>query len=119
MTTQSPGRADMSALAIAWVRSDWTRYPRLALREIRQATADRRRSSPGSASARIRIGILGPRVVGGEDREVDVTTDRLAHERTLAAVAVAAAPEDADETRRHECAKRPEDAGKRVRRVRA
>ena len=41
--------------------------------------------------------ILGARVVGGDDRQVGVARRDLAHERPLAAIAIAAAAEHDDQ----------------------
>ena len=42
-------------------------------------------------------GILAARIVAGQDHEIAAVHRRLAHQRTLAAIAVAAAAEDRDD----------------------
>ena len=74
---------------------------------------------PAAAHAGLDLGddaprVLGARVVGGEDDEVAAPCGGLAHERPLAAVAVAAAAEDGDQAARRE---RPEDVERARERV--
>ena len=64
-----------------------------------------------------RVGVLGPRVVGGDDDAIGKTGGDLPHQRALAAVAVAAAPEDDVQPPGGQRTRRPEDVLQRVRGV--
>ncbi len=87
ITTTSPGRAS----------ADAARSPRAGRRSTRPSPLGRRR--PGHAVEDLgddRCGVLRARVVGGHDRDVGEPRRDLAHQRALAAVAVAAGAEHAD-----------------------
>ena len=53
--------------------------------------------APSSTAARIAAGVLGARVVVGDDDHVGEPRRELAHDRALAGVAVTAGPEDDEE----------------------
>ena len=102
ITTTSPSVAPASALSIAARRSGSTSSS----------------GAPASTSSMIACGILGARVVGGEDRAIGELRGDPSHQRALAPVAVAAAAEDADQAPGRELARRPEDVLERARLVR-
>src|SRR6185437_5060467 len=64
-----------------------------------------------------RFGLLAARIVGGDDRDVGELGRDPAHQRALAAVAVAAAAEDADHAALRQVARRAEDVLERIGRV--
>ena len=77
----------------------------------------RSRARPARAariSARIAAGLLAARIVVGDDHDVGLLGRDRAHDRPLAAVAVAAAAEHADEPARGEGAQRVEHMRQRV-----
>ena len=85
ITTVSPPAAASSASAIAARRSGSTSISAAALRD------------PGADLGDDRERVLGARVVGRDHREVGESGGDLAHQRPLLAVAIAAAPEHADQ----------------------
>src|SRR5204863_9117876 len=81
-------------------------HPRVPRIELRLAAAGQARLDVREDGCRI----LGARVVAGGDDQVRAAARGLAHQGTLAAVAVAAASEDADDARRSgvaECVEHP------------
>ena len=82
MRTTSPGCASSTARPIAAARSSST------------STSP---SAPRHDLGDDRLGILAARVVGGDDRDVGELGGELAHQRPLAAVAVAAGTDDDDD----------------------
>ena len=103
ITTMSPGPASSSASSIAARRS--SSMLELAERACRDLGGDR-------------LGRLRARVVGGQDRPVGELGDDAAHQRPLAAVAVAAGAEDDDEPPVAEAARGADHVLERVGRVR-
>ena len=101
ITTTSPGRAPAIAVSIAARRS---------------ASCSTAGPVPTRISSMIASGILGARVVGGDDHAVGQPRGDLAHQRPLAAVAVAAAPEHDvhGRPRRLSCRGRAQDVLERV-----
>ena len=84
----SPGRASLIASAIALRRSGSTVYFTPVF------------CSPTSASLMMAQRIFAARIVGGEHDEIAAPPGGLAHQRTLGAVAVAAATEHSDDSPR-------------------
>ena len=108
------GRAAIDDATIAASRGTHGPPPHLRLRERARAS----RLEPRDDHVDDGVGHLGPWVVGGHDREVCGAARRLTHERPLAVVPVAAAPEDDDEPPARQRLGGLDDPGERVGRVR-
>ncbi len=101
-TTTSPARASSTASPIAARRSSSTVAPG---------------ARAGDDLGDDRLRVLRARVVRRDDHDVGQLARRGAHQRSLAAVAVAAGAEDADHAPVAERARRAQHVGQRVRRV--
>ena len=89
----SPGCAAAIACSIAARRSASATTERSTHPPAPRA----RRHGPGHDLGDDRVGVLRARVVGGDDRDIGEPRGDLAHQRALAAVAVAAGAEDAED----------------------